>query len=418
MGTFHDQGVEVGAKTNHEQAATQLEPERNIAPNDEDFVSLVLPCLDEGASVGLCVREATETMAMAGISGEVLVVDNGSTDASEQIARSAGARVIREKRPGYGNALLAGINAARGSIVVMADADWSYDFRRLPDLIEPIRDGSADMVLGTRMAAATRSSMPLLHRYVGSPLLTFLVSRAARGLAVTDSQSGYRAFRKEAALKLGLQSGGMEFASEMLIRAGNAGLRISNVSTGYRPRIGKSKLSAFADGWRHLKLIFLLAPNLLLVAPGMALFLVGLLLLLLSFVSPAGLVVGSIKWQPIFFSSIAIILGLQSTLVGMTLAHRSPLVTTDTRSRFRFVGSAGFPARCVAIGIAAFLLGLALDGYLFARWLSASSPAGRALVLASAAQTLLIAGGSLVSFGFVSWCLNSWSSPASSNGHA
>jgi glycosyltransferase involved in cell wall biosynthesis len=408
-------GIEIALES---ALATDLKGVQDGAGSEEDFVSVVLPCLNEAASVGLCVREATETMARAGISGEILVVDNGSTDASEEIARAAGARVIREKRPGYGNALLAGITAARGPIVVMADADWSYDFRKLPDLIEPIRTGSADLVLGTRMGAATRNSMPLLHRYVGSPFLTFLVSRAARGLPITDSQSGYRAFRREAALKLGLQSGGMEFASEMFIRAGHAGLRLSNVSTGYRPRIGRSKLSAFGDGWRHLKLIFLLAPNLLLVAPGIALFLIGLLLLLMSFVSPAGLAVGSIRWQPIFFSSIAIILGMQSTLVGMMLAHRSPLVTAGARSRFRFVGRAGFPAKCVAIGIAAFLLGLALDGYLFARWLSASPSASRALVLASAAQTLLIAGGSLVSFGFVSWCLNGWTNAASSNGDA
>jgi energy-converting hydrogenase Eha subunit A len=250
--------------------------------------------------------------------------------------------------------------------------------------------------------------MPLLHRYVGSPVLTFLVSRAAHGLRVADSQSGYRAFRKDAALKLGLQSGGMEFASEMLIRAGHAGLRVANVSTGYRQRIGHSKLSALADGWRHLKLIFELAPSLLLVTPGIGLFLLGLSLLFLSFISPSGVDVGSIKWQPIFFSTISIILGMQFALVGMVLAYRSPLVTNGARLRFRFVASARFPAKCVALGVVALLLGLALDGYLFVRWVSGSPALSRALVLASAAQTLLIAGGWLVSFGFVSWSLNGW----------
>src|ERR1700693_2006950 len=245
--------------------------------------------------------------------------------------------------------------------------------------------------------------MPLLPRYVGSPLLTFLVSRAAHGLHVADSQSGYRAFRKDAALKLVLQSGGREFASEMLIRAGHAGLRVANVSTGYRPRIGRSKLSAFADGWRHLKLIFELAPSLLLVTPGAALFLIGLSLLLVSFVSPSGLVVGSIKWQPIFFSTISIILGMQFALVGMVLGYRSPLVTNGARSRFQFVADSRFPAKCVSLGIVTLLLGLALDGYLFLRWVSGSPAPSRALVLASAAQTLLIAGGWLISFGFVSW---------------
>jgi glycosyltransferase involved in cell wall biosynthesis len=347
-------------------------------------------------------------MAQAGIGGEVLVVDNGSTDGSVATARAAGARVIVEKRGGYGNALLAGITDAVGSIIIMADADFSYDLRRLRDLIQPIRNGSADLVIGTRMDGAARETMPLLHRYIGSPLLTFLVSRAAHGLHVTDSQSGYRAFRKDAALNLGLKSGGMEFASEMLIRAGHAGLRVSNVSTGYRPRMGSSKLSAFADGWRHLKLIFELAPSLLLVTPGTVLFLIGLSLLLVSFVSPSGLDVGSIKWQPIFFSSISIILGMQFALVGMVLAYRSPLVTNGARLRFQFVANASFPGRCVALGTVALFLGLALDGYLFVRWVSGSPAPSRALVLASAAQTLLIAGGWLVSFGFVSWSLNGW----------
>ena len=159
-------------------------------------VSVVLPCLNEAESVGLCVTAAREALAGAGIRGEVVVVDNGSTDGSPQLAADAGARVIRESQQGYGSALRTGFAAAKGEVVVMADADLTYDFAKVPELVAPIRAGEADMVLGSRLGGATRQTMPFLHRFVGTPAITFLTARACGGRVVRDSQSGFRAFRR------------------------------------------------------------------------------------------------------------------------------------------------------------------------------------------------------------------------------
>ena len=161
-------------------------------------VSVVLPCLNEEESVGLCVHEARETLAASGLRGEVVVVDNGSTDASAEVAMSSGGRVVEEARPGYGSALLSGFDASRGEVVVMADADFTYDLGRIPELVRPVIEGRADLVVGSRLNSATRDTMPFLHRFVGTPLLTFLTARACGRRVVTDSQSGFRAFRRDA----------------------------------------------------------------------------------------------------------------------------------------------------------------------------------------------------------------------------
>jgi hypothetical protein len=365
-------------------------------------VSVVLPCLDEAGSVGACVREALDAMAAANLAGEVLVVDNGSTDGSQEIAVAAGATVVAERRRGYGSALQAGIEAARGEVVVMADADLTYPLNALARLVEPVLAGSADLVLGSRMNEASRASMPFLHRYLGTPVLSFLISRAAGRRIVGDSQSGFRAFRRDRILDLGVTSTGMEFASEMLIRAARAHWRIDEVATGYRERIGESKLSTFSDGWRHLQLILLLAPELLLVGPGALLLGVGILLSVLGFLRPTGLVVGSLRWQPVFFSSICLVLGTQGLLAGMVAAYRSSVATKAAGRRFALVGRPGFPNGCFGLGVLAFLIGLALDGLLFFRWVGGDvSPPVGSLELAALAQSLLMVGGTLASFGLV-----------------
>lgn len=366
-------------------------------------VTVVLPCLDEAESVGQCVREAREALNAGDLVGEVVVVDNGSSDGSPRIAEEAGARVVVETRKGYGSALRAGFAAARGDVVVMADADFTYDLRKIPDLVAPVLRGTADLVIGGRLDAATRRTMPFLHRFVGTPVLTFLVGRACGGRVVDDSQSGFRAFRRDRLAELELRSTGMELASEMLIRAVRAGLRVTEVPAGYRERIGTSKLSTFSDGWRHLQLILALAPDLLLVGPGAVTLTVGVGLSVLGFVSPSGVDVGSLHWQPVFFSGIAIVLGLQALLAGAVLAYRSSLVRGSVHRRFEFVGRPGFPGACLAGGLVALLLGLGLDAVLFAGWVQGeASPPVRGLEVASLAQSLIIAGATLASFGIVS----------------
>jgi glycosyltransferase involved in cell wall biosynthesis len=365
-------------------------------------VTVVLPCLNEAGSVAACVREALDAMEAAGLPGEVVVVDNGSTDGSQALAAGAGARVVAERRRGYGSALQAGIVAAEGEVVVMADADQTYPLDQLPRLVRPVLAGDADLVLGSRMGEAGHAGMPFLHRFLGTPVLSFLISRAAGRRIVGDSQSGFRAFRRDRMLELGVTSTGMEFASEMLIRAARAAWRIDEVPTGYRVRVGESKLSTFSDGWRHLQLILLLAPELLLVGPGAALVAIGALLSVIGFLRPSGLIVGSLRWQPVFFSSICLVLGTQALLAGMVAAYRSSVATRATRQRFAVVGRPGFPNGCFALGGVVLLVGLALDAWLFFRWLGggATPPTG-SLEIAALAQSLLMVGGTLASFGIV-----------------
>jgi hypothetical protein len=366
-------------------------------------VSVVLPCLNEEGSVGLCVTEARDAFVAAGMRGEVLVVDNGSTDASAAVAMASGGRVVEEARPGYGSALLAGFEASRGEILVMADADFTYDFGKIPDLVGPIVEGRADLVLGSRLDSATRGTMPFLHRFVGTPLLTFLTARACGRRVVTDSQSGFRAFRRDALGTMGLTSTGMELASEMLINSARAGLRIEEIPTGYRPRIGLSKLATWSDGWRHILLIFMLAPDLLLIGPGLALVLLGLAMLVVSFLQPTGVQIGSVVWQPVFFSGIALVLGMEALLAGAVLAHTSSITPTGVGHRFAFVGEPNFPNRCVVAGLAMTILGLALNVALFLLWLSdkTHSPESH-FGLASLSQSLIIVGGTVATFGILS----------------
>ncbi len=282
------------------------------------------------------MTQAREALANAGLSGEVVVVDNGSKDGSPEVAAAAGARVIREARRGYGRALRTGFENARGDVVVMADADGTYDLAKIPAITRPVIDGEADMVLATRLDGATSETMPFLHRYVGTPVITFLTSRASGRRVTKDSQTGYRAFRRDGVLKLGLTGNGMELASEMLIKAGRAGYRIENIPGGYSPRIGDSKLDTWSDGWRHLKLILLLAPDLVLIGPGLMLAVLGLVALVLGFAQPAGVEVGSARWQPVFFSGIALVLGCQVFFAGAVVANNSPL-SLSAQTRFKFL---------------------------------------------------------------------------------
>jgi glycosyltransferase involved in cell wall biosynthesis len=366
-------------------------------------VSVVLPCLDEADSVGQCVVEASEALHRAGLTGEVLVVDNGSTDRSAEIAAAAGARIVDEARPGYGSALRAGFAAATGDIIVMADADLTYQLDLIPDLVAPIVAGDADLVLATRLDSANKQTMPFLHRYVGTPALTFLTTRACGRKVVSDSQSGFRAFRRDELEAMGLRSTGMELASEMLIRSARAGLRVTEIPSTYRERVGESKLDTWKDGRRHLQLVFLLAPDLLLIGPGLALVALGLVMLAVSFLWPSGVEIGSVVWQPVFFSGIALVLGTEALLAGAVLAHNSSVASPGVRQRFAFVGRPGFPGRCFFTGLGLLVLGLLVNVVLFVLWFT-HHPSGAVshFGLASLSQSLIIVGGAIGSFGLVS----------------
>jgi glycosyltransferase involved in cell wall biosynthesis len=243
------------------------------------LVSVVIPCLDEAENVGACVRAAAGALERDGVEGEVVVVDNGSTDGSAALAAAAGARVVSEHRPGYGSAYLAGFEAARGDYIIMADADLTYDFDDIPRFVNEL-DRGAELVIGDRMDNIHPGAMPWLHRYVGNPILTGVLNLLFR-TGVKDPHCGMRAVRRELLPALDLRTSGMEFASEMVIRASKVGLRISQVPIEYRPRSGVSKLSSFRDGWRHLRFLLVHSPTYLFLIPGAALTALGTLVMAL-----------------------------------------------------------------------------------------------------------------------------------------
>jgi hypothetical protein len=238
-------------------------------------VSVVIPCLNEAASIERCVGLAREALEGQGWRGEVIVADNGSEDGSAELAKAAGALVVFEPRRGYGSAYLAGFAAATGEYIVMADADLTYDFGDIPRFVEEL-DGGADLVMGDRMKGIQPGAMPWLHRYVGNPALTGILNLFFR-TGVRDAHCGMRAVRREVLPRLDLRTTGMEFASEMVIRAGKAKLDIAEIPIHYHPREGDSKLSSFRDGWRHLRFLLVHSPNWLFIVPGAALAAFGVL---------------------------------------------------------------------------------------------------------------------------------------------
>jgi glycosyltransferase involved in cell wall biosynthesis len=238
----------------------------------------VIPCLNEAGSIQRCVEQARAALAGHGCDGEVVVADNGSDDDSAAIAREAGAVVVHEPRRGYGSAYRAGFAAARGDYIVMADADLTYDFADIPLFVSKLEEG-ADLVIGDRMGGIQPGAMPWLHRYIGNPVLTGILNLFFH-TGVRDAHCGMRAVRRAALPRLDLRTTGMEFASEMVIRAGKERLAIEEIPIHYHPREGESKLSSFRDGWRHLRFLLVHSPTWLFIVPGAAMAVLGTLVAL------------------------------------------------------------------------------------------------------------------------------------------
>jgi glycosyltransferase involved in cell wall biosynthesis len=276
-------------------------------------LSVVMPCLNESRTLGICVKKAVDTIERLGIRGEVIVADNGSTDGSQSIAEGLGARVVPIAARGYGSALRGGIAAARGKFVIMGDSDDSYDFTQLGDFVSELREGN-DLVMGNRFRGGIRpDAMPFLHRYVGNPFLSWL-GRLFFGCPVGDFQCGLRGFRKDAIDKLELQTTGMEFSTEMVVKATLFDLRIAEIPTVLSPdgRDRPPHLRTWRDGWRYLRFLLLYSPRWLFLYPGIALFLFGIAVSLWLLPQPRTVGAATFDYHTLLFGAMSILIGFQS----------------------------------------------------------------------------------------------------------
>jgi glycosyltransferase involved in cell wall biosynthesis len=368
-------------------------------------VSIVMPCLNEEESVATCVTKARRWLEGSGLSGEVIVADNGSSDASVSRATEAGARVVHERRRGYGSALLRGIAESRSRYIVMGDCDDTYDYANLDPFIEDLQDG-ADIVVGNRYEGGIApGAMTWSHRVIGTPVITFLL-RLFTGARLGDSQCGLRAFTRVAFERLELAAPGMEFASEMILKAARKGLRTTEVPITYHQRIGEAKLRTFQDGWRHLRFLLLTTPHFLYTVPGLLLTLIGSLILALGLASSAGIVIGSLAWQPIFAGPILLILGINALLFSGVAHLYTTSIGMTQPDLFYALARRALCFEVAIIGAAVLLaIGIALDVFLLAHDLSTGVVPNR-LGLAAVAQTIILSAGNFGLAGFLASLVN------------
>ena len=388
---------------------TQIEvgaPGHHIPPDAAQAVavSAVIPCLNEERTLGLCIEKALLSFAELGVVGEVVVADNGSNDRSVEIALQLGARVVHERRKGYGAALLRGISESRGEIIVMADADDSYDWAAIGPLVRKIREGY-DLVMGNRFTGGIRDgAMPKLHRYLGNPVLS-LVARVAFRTDIGDFHCGMRAFTREAFERMQLRTTGMEFATEMVANASHQGLRITEVPVIlYRDKRDRPPhLRSFRDGWRHLRFRLTYAPDYLYLVPGMAMLLPGLGLELLLWRGPVTI-------HGAYLGIHFLALGALLTLVGFNVINLGVLAKTLMSQRYsginsrtvrivrqRFSLEAG-----LLIGAALCLTGTAIDVGVTVKWITEfGAPMDASVHLTFVATTALILGLNLICSSFL-----------------
>jgi len=369
-------------------------------------LTILMPCLNEAETVATCVRKARGFLERTGIEGEVLVADNGSTDGSPELADAAGARVVRIARKGYGSALIGGIDAARGRFVIMADADDSYDFSQLDPFVDALRAGNT-MVIGHRFRGGIRpGAMPLMHRYIGNPVLSF-VGRLFFSSRIGDFHCGLRGFDRAAALQLGLRAPGMEFASEMIVKATLARWRIAEVPTVLSPdgRTRPPHLRSWQDGWRHLRFLLMMSPRWLMLYPGACLIGIGAAAELLILHGPV--VIGGVGFDihTMLYAAGVTILGVQLVLFSLLARTigvlKNLLPMSPPLARFLRIFSL---ERGILLGLSLGLAGLGLAAYSVESWaharLAALDPATMMRV-AIPSVTLMLAGAEIIFASFL-----------------
>ncbi|MCP8884879.1 glycosyltransferase [Devosia sp. XJ19-1] len=374
-------------------------------------LTILMPCLNEAETLAACVEKAQGFLARSGIAGEVLISDNGSTDGSQAIAEALGARVVTAAQRGYGAALGTGIAEARGRFVIMGDADDSYDFANLDAFVRELRDG-ADLVMGNRFAGGVApGAMPWHHRYIGNPVLSFL-GRLFFGTPIRDFHCGLRGFSRAAISGLNLRTTGMEFASEMVVKATLGQLDVREVPTTLKPdgRSRRPHLRSFRDGWRHLRFLLLFSPRWLFLYPGLALLGIGLVVgsqLLLGPVQVGGISFGV---HTLLVASLCVIMGTQSiafAIIGRRFASRYGFIPPSS-SYDRLLESLTLE-RILLFAVLLMLGGLIAMGWGFAEWARrdfgplTSTATLRAVILA---MTALVTGFQLMMSAFMSSMIN------------
>ena len=370
---------------------------------DAPLVSALIPCLNEERTLAICIRKAFEAFERRGVAGEVVVGDNGSTDCSVEIAERLGARVVHQPVKGYGAAIQAAAQAARGKYLIMADADDSYDWSKIDLFVEELETG-VDLVMGNRFAGGIEpGAMPALHKYLGNPVLS-AIARWLHRAPIGDFHCGMRGFTREAFQTIGARSPGMEFASEMVINAHRAGLSISEVPIKLYPdkRDRPPHLRSFRDGWRHLRLIIAHAPDKLYLLPGFALLVAGLAGLAVLAGGPVRIAGQYFGIHFVALSSMATLIGLSAILLG-TLA-KVAIATYQPVESYRLVPwlARGRPVEwMVFIGAGLAGAGFLADVLLALRWIFVAEPMDQTVHLTFVITTLCVAGVTMVLSGFV-----------------
>jgi hypothetical protein len=329
-----------------------------------------MPCLNEAETIAACITKAQSYLALSGVRGEIIIADNGSTDGSQRIAERLGARVVAIPLRGYGAALLGGIDAARGRFIVMGDADDSYDFEHLDPFVSQLRSG-ADLVMGNRFRGGIRDhAMPLHHRYLGNPVLTG-IGRVLFRTPIGDFHCGLRGFGRDAIRSLDLQTTGMEFASEMVVKATLHGLNVAEVPTTLSPD-GRSRpphLRSWRDGWRHLRFMLLFSPRWLFLYPGIALMAIGLAMTAWLLPGPRQIGTANLDITTLLYASVATIVGVDGVLFAIAskfVGIRAGVLPADQRFA-RFLSFATLE-RLLIISVLMVLCGLGGLVYAFSTW--------------------------------------------------
>ncbi|MBX0298349.1 glycosyltransferase family 2 protein [Halomicroarcula sp. F27] len=349
-----------------------------------------MPTLNEEDGIGECIERITTALEELKIHGEILISDS-STDRTPEIAREMGAIVVEPDGKGYGYAYRYAFERARGEYIVMGDADTTYDFESIPRLLEPVRDGTADICMGSRLNGEIRDgSMPTLHQYIGNPLLTKFLN-VFYGAGVSDAHSGFRVFTREAYETLDLNTDGMEFASEMIMEAGAKDLHIEEVPIIYHEREGEETLDSFQDGWRHVRFMLVNAPGNLFSIPGIMLGVVGLAIMAIAY---SGLSIGGVSLGPhsMIAGSLLVLVGFQVLCMGVFATVTSDPIRRPTDPITNWMTSSLRLDRGVTAGLAMFGLGAVYAGIMISQWIASGFTQIPLLMADIAAFTAIVIG--------------------------